>query len=103
MAFLPKHFFKQMDEYIIEKEKDKKKKPKTKLGVGTQRAVEASQKLVSWTLALERGTWETSLENFLEQVLAEKTLELFSLLFIQGNECHTFFENKDWIKDTWFY
>lgn len=56
MAFLPKHFFKQMDEYIIEKEKDKKKKPKTKLGVGTQRAVEASQKLVSWTLALERGT-----------------------------------------------
>lgn len=25
MAFLPKHFFKQMDEYIIEKEKDKKK------------------------------------------------------------------------------
>lgn len=53
MAFLPKHFFKQMDEYIIEKEKDKKNI--TKLGVGTQRAVEASQKLVSWTPSIGKG------------------------------------------------
>jgi len=89
-----------MDEYMREREKY------TKTGVGTQRAVETSQKWRSWTPGIGKGVLRIVSRQLLgasislKELGAVNSLLLFNLLFARGNECCIFFANKDRIKDT---